>query len=173
MKRIALTIILLFANLTIFAQQHPETFSVRDGDIIWQKVYDSSLDSSAVATTLQGNAHLSDFENTPLGLACKVNLGRLDYQGAGFRYIQTVALVTSTQAAGQALLQFREGRYRVTVSMIVFNSDIQALPTVTLADFLGNKNSIQNVFFSKNTAAILDYNLNRLFLIVETENDEW
>lgn len=173
MKRTAFIIILTIVSMTTFGQQRPETFVVREGDIIWQQVYDSPLDSAAVAAALQGNGHLSDFENSASGLTCKVDLGRLDYQSAGFRYAQVVALVTSTQVTGQALLQFREGRYRATVRSIVFNSDIQFIPTTTMADFIGNKNSIRDVFFNKNTAAILDFNLNRLFVIAEPEDDEW
>jgi len=167
------TIAFLLITLSTFVvrAQDPDTFILRDGDIIWQKVYQTDMDSTAVVGYLQASGQLKDFTNTPGGLVCSIIPRQMDYRGAGFRYIQVVAVVLDNEMEGTALIQFKDGRYRVTVNHIRFVSELPMFPDLTMADFIDRK-GIQKVFYSKNTAAILDYELNSIFEISETE-DSW
>jgi len=166
-------IVVFLVAIATFAgkAQDPNTFILRDGDIIWQRVYQTEIDSISLVGYLQASGQLKDFTNTPGGLVCSIIPRQMDYRGAGFRYIQVVAVVLDTEMEGTALIQFKGGRYRVTVNHIRFVSQIPMFADLTMADFIDRK-GIQKVFYSKNTAAVLDYELNSIFEMRESE-DTW
>ena len=68
------------------------------------------------------------------------------------------------------MMEIRPGRYRVTVDLIRFQSQPD-LPLEAYA--LDRRGEFKPVFLSMNAAQALDSELTRLFMIKETEKEDW
>lgn len=173
MKRTISLISLLLVCLCAHAQ---DCFSVQDGHVIWQEVYETDLDSTSIVASLQASGKLTDIINTPGGLSCTIAPHMPDYLGAGFSSMQVAMLLTRSDMMSHALIQFREGRYRVTVSDISFHvTGIVTVPefTTLIEDYLDRKGNFKNTFRSNHVDEVLDYDFNRIFELKDIEEEEW
>ena len=175
MKR---TIILFLLALVCVCAHAQDCFSVKDGHIIWQEIYETDLDSASIVNALQATGKLADLVNTPSGLACTMVPHTADYQGAGFSTMQAAIVLTTSEMTSHALVQFREGRYRVTLDDITFR--VRGVPgfssgetTMRIEDYLDRKGNIKNSFRTYHVGEILDYDFNRIFELREAEDEKW
>lgn len=179
MKKILLMALLLVPLFSAFAQE-PDRFSVKDGVILWQRVYQSPLDSAAVAAALVASGQVADIVGVKGGVACRILPRSVDYRGAGFKRGATAMFLLNGQLEAHATILVREGRYRVTVDRMVFGSTTETYLSrvgekTTLEEYvLNRKGEIKDGFYSMNAAPIIDYDLSKLFdLSPKEEDDNW
>ena len=171
MKRTISLISLLLVCLCAHAQ---DCFSVQDGHVIWQEVYQSDMDSLAVAAALITNGKVSNFVGIPGGLTCKIDPHYVDYEGAGFLRRQVATLLLGCPMEARAVIEFREGRYRVTVSEITFlPGAVTYLGVSHIEDFTTRDGDFNRSFYSTHADAVIDYDINSIFELQPAEDEEW
>lgn len=171
MRKILL--IALFALLGLAAKaQTPEDFHfyVEDQGICWRQVYESPADSTAVLDFIFGSGNFADIVEISSGISFIVTPRKIDTRAGGFKAGSVAVYVSNYTMTAHGLLEMKEGRYRVTVDRIVF----QTGPDTTLETYALNKRmEFKPVFVSMNAAKAIDYELTRLFTIKTAEKEDW
>ena len=89
---------------------------------------------------------------------------------ASYKAGSVAVYVSNYTMTAHGRLEMKEGRYRVTVDRIVF----QTGPDTTLETYALNKRmEFKPVFVSMNAAKAIDYELTRLFTIKTAEKEDW
>lgn len=159
------------------AQEGP--FSVRDGMVVWQTVYQSSLDEAGVISALAAKGLVEDFVDMEGGVSCRVRLHSVNWKAAGFGRMEVPMYLVNNQMEAHAIVLFKEGRYRVTVDRIVFqapsSTSLRERGEVTpLENYaINGKGELKKVFHSMNAAAVIDYDLQKTFEVVAQEDEDW
>lgn len=186
MYKLVLTLLLcLFAPFFCFAQNDNDyNFSIADGKIIWQRVFQDSRDFAEICDVAKLSTAFekvvikeSDIEGTLIPVAA-------DIKGAGYGYMSANMLVSNSNLAANFVLQWKEGRYRVTLIDIgfigtslmgvsmggVFASGITPGEKTSIDTFLRKNGKIKAAFFASNAAAILDYTFTSIFLMKQKKS---
>lgn len=181
MKKIALSAI-LFAFCAIIYAQEDSRFSTDGKSVTWQNVYQTQLDSAGVVNGLLSSGHFDGVIPTKDGFTCRVIPHEADYRGAGLKRGLVVMYISTSELEGRAVVQIREGRYRVTVDEIVFTTNItggggvfqQGERTALERYALNSGGDFRRAFWNKGASPVLDYDLYSLFEIREPDqDDEW
>ena len=179
MKKI-LFIALLFCPILLSYAQESDHFSVKDGVIVWQRVYQSQLDSTGVAAALTASGQVADIVGVKGGVACRVLPRSADYRGAGFKRGAVAMFLLNNQMEAHATILVREGRYRVTVDHLVFVTTTETYlgrvgEKTPLEEYsLNRKGEIKEGFYSMNAAPVIDYDLGKLFdLTIREDEEDW
>ena len=114
MKKIAFFAILLAIPAILLAQDESR-FSTDGASVMWQNVYQTQLDSAAVVDGLIASGHFDGIILTRDGFTCRIIPHEVDYRGAGMKRGLTSMYLLDGELEGRAVVQIREGRYRVTV----------------------------------------------------------
>ena len=181
MKNYFILVLLTFSTL-IFAQI--ENFSINQGNVSWQKVYETNVD---IPSALKSNYKLKINGETKNELTGTVENLLMDYKGAGY-----ALLSASNYANHKTLYDFdfkidlKEDRYRVTVFNIKMKGSY-------VADFLGtaskggtdestievftlrnNKTDFLGTFVNKGSK-IIDYTFSEFFDVSKyaKKDDNW
>lgn len=146
-------------------------FSLRDGYVTWQMVYDSPIDSTSVINYLLGSGNFADLAETTNGFSFTILPRSADYQAARVKRGMTAMYLLNYQMTAHGLLQMRDGRYRVTVDHIAFPDGASQTSLETYA--LNRQADFKALFFSMNAALIIDHELTGLFTIREETDEDW
>lgn len=177
MKRFSLLVLLLIVCTGARAQE--DRFSVRDGGVVWQTVYQSPLDADGVISALLTKGLVEDLVDVPGGISCQVRLHSINWKATGLERMEVPLYLVNNQMEAHAVVLFREGRYRVTVDRIVFKAPSSTSlrergETSTLEDYaLNGRGAIKRVFYSMYAAQVLDYDLLKIFEVTVQEEEDW
>lgn len=169
---------LLFCPVLLSFAQEPDNFSVKDGVIVWQRVFQTQLDSAGVVAALTVSGQVADIVGVKGGVACRVLPHSADYRGAGFKRGATAMFLLNNQMEAHATILVREGRYRVTVDHMTFVTTTETYlgrvgERTPLEEYsLNRKGEIKEGFYSMNAAPAIDYDLGKLFDLTEKEDIE-
>lgn len=180
MKRFALFAILLAFSAISFAQE-ASRFSTDGASVVWQNVYHTPLDSADVADALIGTGKFDGIIPTKDGFTCRIIPHEVDYRGAGRKRGNTAMYILGGDMEGRAVVQIREGRYRVTVDGMVFITKISGGIFVpgereSLEMYaLNRRGEFRNNFWNEGSSPVLDYDLFSMFEIRERadQDDDW
>ena len=114
MKKILTLILFSFLFVLVYAQE-TNNFSTKDGDVIWQKVYQTTLDTRAVFDAIKTSGNLLDVTETEQVLTGNLVERAADYSSLGYSR-GNVPIFVHHLLGGFVKVEMREGRYRVTVS---------------------------------------------------------
>lgn len=180
MKRFALFAILLSFCANLSAQDDSR-FSTDGASITWQNVFQTQLDSADVVDALLGSGRFDNVILTKDGFTCRIIPHEVDYRGAGMKRGLTAMYLLGGEMEGRAVVQIREGRYRVTVDGIVFTKTLETPLSKTgerskLEIYALNGNGeFRSNFWNKGSSPVLDYDLFSLFEVKEQMDldDDW
>ena len=180
MKRFALFAILL-AFFTNLSAQDESRFSTDGASVMWQNVYQTQLDSAAVVDGMIASGHFDNIILTKDGFTCRIIPHEVDYRGAGMKRGLTSMYLLDGELEGRAVVQIREGRYRVSVNEMVFtgkiNSPLSKTGERTKLELyaLNGSGRFRSSFWNKGSSPVLDYDLFSLFEIKERtdQEDDW
>lgn len=118
--KIITSMFLIFVSFT--AQSQENHFSIEEGKVVWQNVFvkkNLSADSllSAFKSYLLPTWNAQEIQTTAEGFLFKVKDGVIDFKKYGGNNLNT-GLFARQGHAFTVLAQFREGRYRITLSQI-------------------------------------------------------
>lgn len=180
MRKLIITLFTLLASLACFAQNDNDyNFVVKDGEIIWQRVFQDSRPFDELCDVAKAS---KAFENVVINgskIEGSLTPEKADIKGAGYGYMSASYLVSNSHLAANFVLQWKEGRYRVTLMDIkfigagmmgvsvggIFASAIAPGEKINLDTFLRKNGKIKETFYSSDTAEILDYTFTSIFML--------
>lgn len=177
MKKILIIPFLFTFAISICAQE-AGNFSIDNGGLIWQKVIETDLGFDELTNKIKEAGFLENIEIADDKLIGRSRLVDIDYTGAGFRRMQVPIYIASNFVDFFALMEFREGRYRVTVRNITLigKSDsglIKEGERTSIETYAVGGDEIKNAF-SKRPSEAMDYTFTKLFTIAHNSgDDEW
>lgn len=180
MRKIALFAI-LFAFSAISWAQNDSRFSTDGSSVMWQNVYQTQLDSAGVVDGLLSSGHFDGVIFTKDGLTCRIVPHEVDYRGAGMKRGLVSMYLLGGELEARAVVQIREGRYRVTVDEMVFTTTLET-PLSKRGErtklelyVLNGSGKFRSNFWNKGTSPVLDYDLFSLFDIKEpnAQDEDW
>ena len=180
MKQIAFIAILLAFSANSWAQDGSR-FSTDGAAVTWQHVYQTPLDSAAVVDGLLGSGLFDNVIITKDGFTCRIIPHEVDYRGAGMKRGLVSMYLLGGEMEGRAVVQVREGRYRVTVDGIVFTTTLETALSKTgertkLEIYaLNGRGEFRSNFWGKGASPVLDYDLLTTFEIKDgvAQEDDW
>lgn len=172
--------ILLAFSANLFAQEETR-FSTDGAAIVWRNVYQTPLDSADVVDALLGSGRIDGVTITRDGFSCRIIPHEVDYRGAGMKRGLVSMYLLGCDMEGRAVVQIREGRYRVTVDEIVFTSTLETplskIGEKTTLEFyaLDGRGDFRGSFWKKGSSPVLDYDLFSIFEIKEqaSQDEDW
>ena len=170
MKKVLSICLFSFLSFFVFAQETYH-FSTKDGDIIWQKVYPTSLDTRAVFDAIKTNGSLSDINEADQVLSGNLVERAAEYSSLGYSR-GNVPIFVHHLLGGFVKVEMRDGRYRVTVSKMYRIDDTTPKRERTDFTFYVKKNG-EFRFFPETARIIYDANFNKMFEIKDTEEEDW
>ncbi|MEJ6982394.1 hypothetical protein WG906_18155 [Pedobacter sp. P351] len=118
MKHIALLASLLFLTVFSFAQESVNNFTVKDNEIIWQKVYDTPLSFQALTDVIKSSGLINNIQVAENKISGELKPIDADFKAAGYSEMLTPMYVSRSHIAGFLNIDYKEGKYRVTLSKI-------------------------------------------------------
>lgn len=176
MKKILL--LLMFVPTLLFSQEEEIfSFSVQDGNLIWQKIYETELSFDDVVSNIRQSGAIPNAEVTDDKIIGQTRLIDADIKGAGYKPFSVAIYINRNFYECFATIEYKEGRYRVTLKNITMiqkyddpmgvEGQRERIELYTIGGD-GMKRS-----FVKKPAEILDYTFTKLFTIKEQPNDDW
>lgn len=180
MRKLIIALFTLLASLACFAQNDNDyNFVVKDGEIIWQRVFQDSRPFDELCDVAKAS---KAFENVVINgskIEGSLTPEKADIKGAGYGYMSASYLVSNSHLTANFVLQWKEGRYRVTLMDIkfigagmmgvsvggIFASAIAPGEKINLDTFLRKNGKIKETFYSSDTAEILDYTFTSIFML--------
>jgi hypothetical protein len=172
-----LTTILLLLNIQANSQVAHRNFQVEKGEIIWQKVIETNMNSEEIMERIKdlgiiGNMSISD--NKILGDLRPI---AADFKGAGYSVTQTPIFISQNLIDGFVAVEFRDEKYRITIRRILFTHKDDPLSSLgkksTIESYGLNRNNEFNNSFQKSASEILDYTFSKIFEFTEISNTAW
>lgn len=161
--------------------QDESRFSTDGASVTWQNVFQTQLDSAGVVDALLASGRFDGVIQTKDGFTCRIIPHEVDYRGAGMKRGLVSMYLLDGELEGRAVVQIREGRYRVTVDGMVFtgivNSPLSTGGERTKLELyaLNGSGKFRSSFWNKGSAPVLDHDLLSLFEIreLEDQDEDW
>lgn len=112
------TLLSILLTTTAFAQHHFQI--TEDSKVIWQKVYETSLEFSQVQEIIFNSGKFNDIAVLNDNITCWFNEAPIDYKQAGYSTSQISMMLRDCNVKFFTTVQFKEGKYRVTLEQIQF-----------------------------------------------------
>ena len=181
MKKIFILMSLIFVFIdTLRGQETVNNFSPENNKIIWQKVFETEMDFNQLTEKIKESGILDKIEigeNKILGQIKQIDA---DFKGAGYGEMSTPMYVARNFFDGFAIVEFKDGKYRVTLKNIMlthqYNDGLSEEGEKTTIETFGvkkGKNEMKRAF-TKSPSIILDYTFTNAVTFKSSDiNDNW
>lgn len=160
------------------SQESSFNFSIDNGKIIWQKVFDTDLNSEQITILAQESGIMRDINVSENRVSGQIELMEPDYRGAGYGEMSTPIFISRSFVECFALIELRDGRYRVTLRNIAlaqkYNDGVSKEgEKSTLESYALNRrgDEMKKGFLNK-PAEILNYTFIKSFTVSASKQDE-
>lgn len=174
-------LILLFGLFSTLAFGQIENFTIENNKVQWQKVYNKTYKIDELINEVNKSGQFYDIVATDSLITLKFKDNEIDYKGAGKPFISVTEYIESCLFSGNGLIEFKEGKYRVTLTDITYyykpsrvrnNSNKKRIHF--LEDRAMQKNSKQFNSRFNTDAFIFNYSFGNLFDFKNlTKNESW
>lgn len=152
-------------------------FLIDNSVVVWQKVIETDLSFDDFVNKMKEMGVLYNIETMDGKLIGDINLVEADYKGAGYGYMTTPIYISRNFIGAHALIEFREGRYRVVLRNIMLTQQIDdplsKMGELTPIEFYALTNGEFNRAFIQ-SSEILDFTFSNIFTIKESKlSDDW
>ena len=164
----------LFSILCIIGiaqEKDAYNFSIKEGDVIWQKVYSTTLTRDEVFNVIKTNGALTDIMETDQVLTGNLVERVAEYTSLGYKR-GAVPIFLNHLLGGFVKVEMRDGRYRVTVSKMYRIDDSTPRRERTDFTFYVNKKG-EFRLFPETARIIYDANFNKMFEIKDVIEEDW
>jgi hypothetical protein len=98
-------------------------FVIENNDSVWKYIYHKNGDNkSKMKRQLMANPYIKNIRETEAGLVADIENWQIDYKKEGGSHMSTSMAVTGGKWNGRVLIDFRDGKYRVSVSGLNFDA---------------------------------------------------
>lgn len=174
MKKILL--LLLIIPMLSFSQENVTSFKVENGSqLVWDRVIQDNVEPKDYFQYLESTGYFSNITKTDSTFTANFKGIKCDYKAAGLTRMSLPIMYADSEYSGGAMIQVREGRYRVVLRNI--SMEMQATNFTTTLDLdeqLNNnvKDGVIKKSFLKRPALALEVTLRNIFTKKES-NDDW
>lgn len=165
--------------IVTLAQQPVNNFSIYEGKMIWQKVFETDVNFDQIARSVKETGILRDIEISGSKISGQAQLIEPDFAGLGYGEMSVPIFIARNFVECFALIEFKEGRYRVTLRNIIltqkYNDGLSKEGEKSSIEWyaLNSKNEIKKSF-NKKPSEILDYTFTKSFTFTQPDrSDEW
>lgn len=178
-----LLILLQFISLVVFGQQENH-FIIENNQLEWQKVFESKLKLSNIENIIKGKGIFKNIVFEKNLITGEIENIPADYKGAGKSSWNTSFYVQNTNISASFFIEFKEGRFRVTLNGINLKtinelsgngiSVMSANSIQPLSDFAIKKTKFRKGFL-KSDAKIYEHTFSNLFNFnnYKTKSNDW
>lgn len=179
-KCMMFSFLLLIMHILLYGQEVDNNFKVDNAEIIWQKIYDTELTFKDFEEIIKDSGLLENIEIGENKITGDLKSIDADFRGAGYTEMVTPIYIARSHLSGFAILELKEGKYRVTLKRVVltqkYNDPLTKQGERTNLEFYGLKNGKNELTnsFKKNPSYILDYTFSKLFDFNDSQKkDDW
>ena len=174
-----LLMLLCIFPIALQAQDDENTynFKVVDGSrVIWQKVYESDMTIDEIFSRCMVSGYFANVRGVEQGIYLDLKPFDIDFKSAGLDAMTTYIFVSRNHFTANAIIQVRDGRYRVTVEHFVLEQKFsdpfsKQGETCGIEDYaLNRKGMFKSSFLVYEAAYPIDFTLDRIFQFTK-END--
>lgn len=170
--------LICFSSFSIRAQESIHNFYPENNKIIWQKVFETELDFNQLTNQIKESGILEKIETGENKLMGQTKPIDADFKGAGYREMSTPMYIARSFFDGFALIEFKDGKYRVTLKNIMLTQEYDdglseegEKSTIESFGIKRGKNEMK-VAFKKSPSIILDYTFTNSFTFKKVKKDD-
>ena len=179
MNKFILIVLLLFVGVSTKGQVTTNSFEIDNNDITWQKVFDTSLSFQNLVDIIKATGLLKNIEIQKDKIFGDLMPIDADFKGAGYSEMSTPIYVSRSDIGGFFVLEYKEGKYRVTIRKMIltqkYSDGLTELGEKTSLETYGlkkGKNEMTNAF-KKSSSEILNYTFNKKFNFKAEKKNNW
>lgn len=179
MKKIFI-IVLTLVSATSHGQETVNNFQIANSEIIWQKVFETTLTFEQLKEKIKDSGLLEKIEIGDNKISGDLKQLDADFKGAGFTEMGTPIYISRSHFTGFVILEFKDGKYRATLKKIVltqkYSDPLTKQGEMTNLEFFGLKNGKNEMTnsFKKSPSLILDYTFTKKFDFKDSpKKDDW
>jgi hypothetical protein len=177
MKVLSIILSALLFYSTTFSQDTINNFKVDNQQIIWQRVYDTKLNFKDLVTQIKTSGLFETISIDSLEITGDLRQFNADYKGAGYSEMITPIYVARSHINAFVLLDFKEGKYRVTLKKIVltqaYKDALSKQGEKTNLELYAIKKEQFTNAFKKSPSVILNFTFNKLFELKNAGESNW
>jgi hypothetical protein len=167
-KIIKLTTFFFILPLLARGQDTTNNFQVVKNDILWQKIYQTSMTFEQLIEKVKDSGLFEDIEIGNNKISGDIKPIDADCFGAGYSKLESPTYIADSYFSGFAIISFKEGRYRVTIKRIVATQQYNDACKYNVSSNLeSNALNIENnglsSFFKRGPSIILNYTFTQKF----------
>ena len=176
MKKLLLLLVLI--SKSVFGQE-TSNFKIENRDLVWQFIFETDLSQEELKQELSTKGIWESFEKVGDDLIGICSGMDADFKGAGYSEMSVPMYVARMSMDFHSLIQFKDGRYRVTITNIKLVQKYDDPLTkqgqvISLSDFAVNKKGDFKTMFLKKPSEIYNYTFISSLEIHQNENtDDW
>lgn len=171
------SLLIILYGFVAQGQDSTKNFIIDNREIIWQKIFETKLSFDELSNQIKDKAVFNNLfiENSKLsGELRQVNA---DFKGAGFSEMVTPIYISRSHIDAYASIEYKEGRYRVTIKKIVLTQSYDDALTKrgekSNLELYAVKNGQITAAFKKSPSTILDFTFNELFYVKQYKDKDW
>lgn len=178
MKKI-FTLVLSISSIICLGQTN-SSFKIDEKTLLWQKVYETELTTEKIIDEIQKSGIMGSYNIEGSDLIGELKRVRIDYESSGYSSMTIPMYASRSDLKGFVLVDFKEGRYRVTFKKIflvtrVEDNIMDKGDETSLDSFALNNSKTQFRSSFKKPRIIIDNMLSKMFDFSKKseEEDEW
>ena len=137
-RQIQIIIVILLTSSLSWGQEKANHFSITERGIVWQKVFQTGLTFEELTEQIKTSGVLRAVESGSNKIYGDLKPTFANYKGAGFRFMEAPNLVLCNYYEGFAIIEFKPGKYRVTIQ------DIQLINRISDSTGTVNRSSLES-----------------------------
>lgn len=120
MRKLAFLLALLW---TIPSVAQVNNFSIVDGRLVWQNIFETQLDQGQIEKLIIESGHFTDIVNTGDKITFYCPRTKVEYERFGYRWGNIPVYIPAHDLSFFCTIQFKEGRYRATVEKMMLTEN--------------------------------------------------
>ncbi len=174
-------ILLCSAFLFGFSTSESDNFIVKNGQVIWQKIYDTNLTKKQLVEAIKTSGYFEDVTIVnEKKMTAKINQLSPDHKAYGLSHLSTPSLISDNNIKAFVIIEFKDKQYRVTLKSIKLIDNLHdtnfsgsILMDIELA-ILNKKHTTFRDYFFKKSSKILDFTFRKITDFNKMiEDDTW
>jgi hypothetical protein len=161
----------------LFGQDYIDNFILKDSEVVWQKVYPTTLTFNRIVKSLKEAGILQSLEVYDNKIIGEVKQFQCLYEELGNSNL-FASYYTTNNLIAFFVFEYQDGKYRVTIKKMkmIKKTDENENPNYLKSiedEVLKNKRTQFRDVFYNDFAVVLNYTLTKMFEFKEIKEDKW
>lgn len=156
-----------------------ENFKLEDGNLLWQKVYETEISNDKIIKSLKTSGIIKDIESLESSMTGTIENLDLDYKGFGKTEMNTAMYISRSYFKSFVLIELKDGRYRITLKEMKlvqkYSDGLNEEGEISeLKDYaIKNSKTEFRKSFKKAPSGILNFTFEKVFGIKKKKKSDW